>query len=591
MTNYYITLANITGRTMYDERPSLTRRRLLASGAAVSVSVALAGCPADDPEIDDDDDTAPADDTADDTADDDPDTVEQTIHITQQVEPQHDYDPVVLNDAYSGRIANHFFDGLYEFDEGFELQPKLAVDYPEVERDGTRYIFEITDEAEFHNGDPVTAEDVLHSFLAPPVEETRNAPSYGMIDLEESTTIDDTTVQIDLTEQYGPFTTQTMAVDVVNKEARLESLGMTEDEWWDAEGDPGREAPYNRENPIGSGPFRYVDHTDGEFLDMERWDDYWDDPLPELESVRWVATEDDAARVSQILAGDTDFITGLPPEDWEDVDANDDVDVYSELSISYFYMAFNCNEGPTVEADVRNGIEHAWSASDFVETVIGPAGARMTAPAADQTLEAMGLDPQDYAALENEYDPEQAADLIGPHLDGTWEPRLIAPPDDIRVSLCERVAARLGELEEYGVEIDPQVQRLDWAEFGEAYLTGDEDDYAAYTLGWTGGADPDFYIFPLFHESAEGLSNGTYYQPDTDFHDNIQAARQSVDEDERADLYDEIFTEILEETVHSPTYTMMNSIAAQPHVQDAEVHPHSSIKPRLVSGHHNVNIQ
>ncbi|MFP8956561.1 ABC transporter substrate-binding protein [Natrialbaceae archaeon A-CW3] len=501
-----------------------------------------------------------------------------SLHVTQQVEPAHDYDPVVLNDAYSGRIANHLFDGLYELGEALEIEPKIAVDEPEVEDDGMRYIVEIHDGIEFHNGDPLTAEDVLHSFTAPVEEETDNAPSFDMIDIDSSDVIDEHTVQFDLLEPYGAFPTMTLATNIVNRDLRLEEDDV----------DPA-ERSYNVDDPIGTGPFQYVDHAEGEFFDMERWDDYWDEPMPEVESVRWVATEDDAARTAQIRAGDTDMMTGIPPADYDLLVGDDDLEVYNTQSISYFYIAFNCNEGPTQEADVRNAIEHTFSASAFVDDVIGELGENAVAPLGPSVLEEWGFPADEYAAMENEYDPEQAVELMDGHVSDGWQPELIAPPDDIRIALMERLAGRLNELSQFGLDINAQVRSLSWGEFLERYSTGNEDDYAAYTLGWTGHNDPDAYYWALFHETNEGITQGHYYD-NQEFHDTIRDARETFDDDERFDLYDQATRTLLEDKVHIPTYSIHNSIAALPHVEDIYVHPHSSVKPRLVSDHHNVSV-
>ncbi|MCU4972266.1 ABC transporter substrate-binding protein [Halobacteria archaeon AArc-m2/3/4] len=501
-----------------------------------------------------------------------------SIHITQQVEPAQDYDPVVLNDAYSARIANHIYDGLYEFGPELEIEPKVAVGEPEVEEDGMRYIVEIEDGIEFHNGDPLTAEDVLHSFTAPVEEETDNAPTFDMIDIEASDTIDEHTVQFDLLEPYGPFPTMTLATNIVNMDLRLEEEDV----------DPA-ERSYNVDDPVGSGPYQYVDHAEGEFFDMVRWDDYWDEPLPNVEEVRWVATEDDAARTAQIRAGDTDFITGIPPADYELLDGEDGVEVYNTPSISYFYIAFNCNDGPTQEPEVRNAIDHTFSASAFIDDIIGELGENAVAPMGPSVLEEWGFPADEYAEMENEYDPEQAAEMMEGHVPDGWEPELIAPPDDIRIALMERVAARLGEMTQFGVDINPQVRSLSWGEFLDRYTTGDADDYAAYTLGWTGHNDPDAYYWALFHEENEGVTQGHYYD-NSEFHQTIRDARETFDEDERFDLYDQATRMLLEDKVHIPAYSIHNSIAALPHVEDLEVHPHSSIKPRLVSDHHNVDV-
>lgn len=580
-------------------RNGLSRRKILASGAAVSSSVLLAGCLGDDedPAVDDDDD-AVVDDDDDDTIVDDDDEDIQEIHITQQVEPDHDYDPVVSNDAYSTRILGHIFDGLYEYGPGAGIEPKLAVGEPETPRDD-RYVIEIVDDAEFSNGDPLTAEDVLHTFIAPVVEHTDNITSFDMIDVEASTTIDETTVQFDLHEPYGAFATMTVATNIASKDARLEAMDLTEDEWWDRDWAGEEEAdepllsetsPYNVDNPIGSGPYEYVDHEIGDFTDLQLRDDYWDDDVePEIDYIRWVATEDDAARTSQILAQDTDMAKGIAPDDYPTVEDDPDISMHTEVGLGYFYLAYNCNDGPTAEPDVRNGIDHAFDMSAFVDQVIGPAGVNLAAPVGQAILEAWDLPVDEYAAMENEYDPERAAQLIEPHIDGTWEPTFIAPPDDIRQELCERVAGRLNELDFDGdTEIDASAQRFDWGPFLDLYSTGDADDYAGYTLGWTGGTDPDAFMWPLIHENSEGVNQGHYYQPGDDFHDKIAQARSSTDFDERRDLYDEVIRQFLEDKVHSPGYVLRNSLAVVPEVEGGEeaIHAQSSIAPRVVSDHH-----
>ena len=565
---------------------------MIASSVAAS-GVMFAGCAEEDPE---DPDPGVGDDDTDDTADDtDPDEDRMTFHLTQQVEPNHDYDPIIANDAYSTRMNWHIFDGLYEYGVGAELVPQLAAE-PIETIDDTTYQVEIVDDATFHNGDPVTAEDVVHSFIAPVVEETDNVTSYDMIDVEETQALDETTVEFVLTEPYAPFATMTVGTAIVNKSARLDALGVSEDEWWDtdwsAEEERGENSPYNKENPIGCGPYEYVDHVDGEFTDLVRHEDYWGDEMPNVEEVRWVATEDDAARTSQILAGDTDAAKGIAPDDYEVVEDDEDVTLHTEVGLGYFYVAFNCQDGPTAEVDVRRGVEHAFDMTAFVEQAIGPAGVNLPAPVGDPVLEAWDLPVDEYAAMENEYDPERAAELIEPHIDGTWEPRLIAPPDDIRTQLMERIAARLGELDLDGAEIDPQVQRLDWGQFLDTYNTGDADDYAAYALGWTGGTDPDATLWALFHESSAGINHGHFWDEDPQFHENLRDAREITDFDQRRDLYDDVIRTILEEKIHLPGYVLLNSLAVRPEVEDAEnaVHAQSSIAPRLISEGHNLSV-
>ena len=534
----------------------VTRRNLLASGVAVS-SAWLAGC------LGDDDDELVDDDDGDDVGVDPDDSELDHIHFTQQVEPDHDYDPVVVNDVYSSRIVNHVFDGLYEYGPATDLQPKLASGDPVVEDDGTTIIVELKDGPQFANGEPVTAEDVAHSFLAPVEEETDNQTTFDMIN--DATAIDELTVEFDLgDEPYGPFTSTTLAHNIVHRETRLDDTDA-----------------YN-EDPVGSGPYELVDWTEGDFADIELRDDYWDMDNVDVHvgSARFVSVEDNAARTSRIRAGDTDVITGLPNEDLGLLREEDGVVTDTVPSISYFYAAFNCNDGPTTNPDVRRGVSHSFSLEAFVDDVLGETAERMFHPIPGSVAEEWDFPVSEWQDATPEFDLDRASDLLSDNIEDGWEPEIISPPDDVREQLGERIAGRLREVE--GVDIDPSVTRLDWGPFLETYDTGDADDYAIYTLGWSGGPDPDDFMWPLFHESSAGVNQGHYYD-NPEFHDKIRQARFSPDFEERRELYIDVITEIVEQQVAIPAYNPVNSWAYLDELTDMQLHPVSSYKPRFAA--------
>ena len=512
------------------KRSQITRRQAIASGASVSAALLLAGCaddPADDIETDDD---------ADPGGDDDDGVVEQ-LNITQQVAPV-EWDPIVLNDAYSGQIIHTVYDGLYEYEvQTLDPQPKIAADEPEVERDGERFIVPLREEPEFHDGTPVTAEDVVHTFMAPIEEETDNMPDVAMIDTAEA--IDDHTVQFDLEFPYGAFAELTLARDVVNAEAR--------------QADP---EAYNTEMPIGSGPYQFDDAVVGEFADVTLWEDYWDEPS-QVPSIRWEPAEDDAGRVSRILARETDVMEGIPPADWESIDNEDGIRVEDTPDTGVFYLAFNTNEGPTADPDVRRAVAHCHSTSAYVDDVIGEAGQNINYPVAPTIADEWDFPVDEWSDMEYEFDPDRARELLdgSDAIEEGEELHFISPPDDLRQQWCELVADRLNEIGYGGT-----VERLDWDTFLNTYDTGDADDYNVYSLGWTGGADPDGYLYQLFHRDNEGVTQGHYYDND-EFHDKIRDARRTVDFDTRRELYIEVVDEILEESVWIPGWNTLSAIA------------------------------
>jgi peptide/nickel transport system substrate-binding protein len=503
---------------------AVTRRRLLASGVAVS-GAALAGCLSPQGEGD------PEEENGEPAAD--------QLNFTQQVAPI-EWDPVVANDAYSGQIYHTIYDMLYEYPPGeLEMEPKLAADMPEVENDGARYIVELREGPEFHNGDPVTAEDVIHTFTAPVEEQTDNMPDYDMIESAEE--IDERTVQFDLEYVYAPFETQTLpSTFIVNAEARQD--------------DP---EAFNQTDPIGTGPYQFVEAEIGEYADVELWDDYWDEPS-QVPSIRYEPAEDDAGRVSRILGRETHLIEGIPPADWDDVEAEDGIEIESIESTGYLYFAFNCEEGPTADPDVRRAIAHCHSTQSYVEDVLGEAAEWTNMSVAPATAEEIGMEGPDYFREQAyEFDPDTAQELLdgSDAIDDGDQIDIIAPPDDIRVNWGELISDRLNEIG-YGAS----VQMLDWDVFTSTYQAGDADDFQMYTLGWTGGADPDIYYYQLFHEDNAGVTQGHYYD-NAEFHEAILEARQTLDDGERAALYNQIQETIIEDCVHIPGWTDLNAAA------------------------------
>ncbi|SFC26413.1 peptide/nickel transport system substrate-binding protein [Halobiforma haloterrestris] len=543
-----------------------TRRRVLASGAAVSAA-AIAGCIGED--------GGDGDGNGDDVADisefqydrEEPDDGDRSdsLEFLQPAERDEDFDPVVSFDSYSMQVANLVFDGLYEWDDQLELEPKIADGMPEEEDDGETYIFEIQEGIEFHNGDEVTASDVAHSFTAPVEEETQNAATYGMIESAEA--IDDYSLEVNLEFPYGPFTLSTMAVPVVPEEVRTED----------------REA-FNTD-PIGSGPFQFADFQAGEYVELERWDDYWDDPQPYVADIRFEAAPDDANRIAQVLAGDTDVIDTVPATEWDEVEGADGVRIHGSRSPSYMYLAFNCNEGETTDPDVRRAVGHSFSMREFVNEHLGPAADPLESPVPPITNESGNWDfPMDeWEGMMPEYDPDQAEQLLADAgVPDDWEPRIIAPEGGPREALAERIGSRLTEIG-YGAD----VQGMSFATLVDTYNTGNVDDYEMYLLGWTGGPDPDVYYYNLFHESQEGVAQGHFYEGQGEFHDNILNARESADQEERRELYISVTEEILEYLPVLPAYTEHNTMAAREEVKDLHAHPSVSYNPRIVSDYQN----
>jgi peptide/nickel transport system substrate-binding protein len=513
-----------------------------------------------------------------------------TLNVGQAKSPV-EFDPVVLNDVPSSIVASQMFEGLYHYDEGLGHVPVLADGEPEVADGGRTWTVNIVDGATFHNGDPVTPEDVRYSYLAPAVEETENASEVNMIDSID--VVDDTTVRFNLKYAFGAFQ-HTLHRSVVPADVRGE-MGIAQEGGEDSTPvlvDQESKNEFNKENPVGSGPFEFAGWSEGEYAEVERHDDYWGEETPNLEGMRFEPVEEATTRVTTLRNGENHVIQTVPPNLWNEVESLDGATIDSESAVSYFYLAFNCNEGPTTDPKVREAIDYAVDMDQAVENFVEPAGVRQYSPLPETVAQDWDMPLDEWRDIPHEQDADQAASLLeeaGVPKDYDW--RIIVPPDDKR----EQIGVSVGNgLEEAGYS-NVEVQRLDWGPFLSQYVTGNEDDYNMYTLGWAGIPDPDSFTYYLFGRTEDtlGVTNGTYYgnnsESGVEVAEQILQARQSTSREQRRQLYEDAITTLLEERAHLASYNLNNSFGVSDEVEGFDAHPVSQM--HVFSSHNNTSIQ
>nr|WP_245998598.1 ABC transporter substrate-binding protein [Halalkalicoccus subterraneus] len=413
----------------------------------------------------------------------------------------------------------------------------------------------MVENATFHNGDPVTPEDVVYSFVAPLEEETENAGEVDMIDSVEA--IDDRTVQFDLAYPFGPFNF-TLVREIVPQSVREED----------------RDA-FNQQSPVGSGPFQFSEWQEGEYVRIESYDDYWGENAAELDFVEFSGVEEQSTRVTTLQTGENDVIETIPPQLYDQVEGMGDVTIDEQPAIGYYYLAFNCGEGPTSDPLVREAIDYCFSMDQEVANYVEPAGVRQYSPFPQAVIDGWDFPIDQWAEIPHDPDIEQAQQLFeeaGVPMDYDW--RIIVPPDDMR----EQIGVGVGNgLQEAGFE-NVEVQRLDWGAFTDAYTSGAEDDFNMYSLGWSSDPDPDAFAYYMFAQENEGVTQGVFYDND-EVDQQILDARQSADEEERRQLYIESTTTILEDRVHLPAYNLINGYAFKDYVSGYQSHPDSGTIP------------
>ena len=198
-------------------------------------------------------------------------------------------------------------DGFASFDY-YDIRPELAESY-EVSADGRQILFRLRPDATFHDGAPVTAEDVKFSLdrvLASPIGRSQFATG-SLTDPAQFVVVDSHTFRIDLP-QPDRLTLPNLALTypiIVN--AALARQHATEADPFASE--------WLRMNPAGGGAFRVADAALGERVLFERFDDWKSGPLPGIRRVLWQTVPQPETRLAALRKGDADIVQDIPAPD------------------------------------------------------------------------------------------------------------------------------------------------------------------------------------------------------------------------------------------------------------------------------------
>ncbi|WP_432192688.1 ABC transporter substrate-binding protein [Streptomyces sp. bgisy027] len=187
--------------------------------------------------------------------------------------------------------AKALFDKLADYGADLSARPRLAERWePNKTLDRWRVTLR---KAVFHDGKPVTAEDVLYSYrrIADPEQAFRAKASLEPIDLDASRATGDRNIEFVLKRPTAEFP---------NVLAAFGAYIVPSD------------ATRFDERPIGSGPFRFVSFAPGRSAVFRRFDDHWDG-APLLDEIEFVVANEESARVGALLGGQVEYAHELNP--------------------------------------------------------------------------------------------------------------------------------------------------------------------------------------------------------------------------------------------------------------------------------------
>lgn len=441
------------------------------------------------------------------------------------------------------------YSGLTRVTQGGELIPDLAQDY-DVSDDGMTYTFHIRDDAMFHDGTRVKAEDVVFTVSLAQNEDTKS-PRRADWDGVTASAKDERTVVFTLPHAYAPFLENTQ-------------LGILPKHLWNTVS--AEEFPFHALNthPVGSGPYMLKDVKTDDTGSSVAYElgafDGFALGKPHLNSIIFRFYPNEDTLQAAFAAGEVDSFAGAMLEQMPR-GRREDTHVVRTASTRVFGIFFNQNHAPVLaDASVRSALEAAVDREQLIDSILAGYGKAANGPIPPGLLDASDASATTSTATTtvSETGIEEARSILS---DGGWkfeEPTAssttagmwtkgtknkqvlsfaLATADTPELSATANAVAAAWR--EVGIDVDVQVYPL--AEFNANVLR--PRSYDAVLFGEVVGRTLDLFAF--WHSSQRndpGLNLALYANSRAD--KLLADARTEVEREKREELY-RSFSEII----------------------------------------------
>ena len=452
--------------------------------------------------------------------------------IIQIVSEWSNLDPAVVNDLMGLSVVSQFFDGLLLVDKDNNLSPGLATRW-EVSSDGLVYTFFLREGVTFHNGDPLTADDVVFSF-----ERSRLSPATSRVTgtMARTEKVDDMTVRVTLQHAYAPFLACLAQANLgVVSQRAVEEMGQ---------------AVFTR-NPVGTGPYMFVEWRPGDRLIMQAFPDYWRGPAPITHAEYRIISDLMTATIA-LESGEVDMIYSVNETQIETVRRNPNLAFNTTPSTAKWFIGFNTQQGLFADNPVlREVVGYAVNRDDVIMGALEGIGTPLYAAT---TPGIFGF-PEGFVT-DRTHNPARARQLLE-------ESGFLGQTITLRTMESALYALPAAVMQEQ-LRVAGFDARLDLMERG-AFLA-DVLTAGQYEIKFTAVnalvPDADFHMFTRYHSQFMGNGVNTVYLNVPEVDRMLEAARFSLDPQVRVQLYRELTDLIVNKHMAIvPMYANMSSTA------------------------------
>ncbi|WMS43506.1 ABC transporter substrate-binding protein [Acuticoccus sp. MNP-M23] len=243
-------------------------------------------------------------------------------------------DPYAHTESLTSSFLHHLYEPLVRRNADLGFEPALATEWELIEP--TRARFKLREGVTFHNGNPFTADDVVASITRMIDPDSRARGNLSAVTAAEK--VDDLTVDLILTGPTPLLLNDLSGVFMMDKEWMEEHDALT----------PGNTTTgtvtYASDHANGTGPFKLESRTPDAKTVLTAFDDWWDTPIHNIDTIEFTPIGSDATRVAALLSGEVDVITPAPLQDTARIDGADGVSAIQNPSLRTIMLGLNVGD-------------------------------------------------------------------------------------------------------------------------------------------------------------------------------------------------------------------------------------------------------
>lgn len=492
--------------------------------------------------------------------------VPQELKVNINTEPPS-LNPGLAEDSTSGTVLRNVLEGLTRIGQDDKPAAAMAEDW-EISEDQKTYTFNIREDAQWSNGDPVIAEDFEYAWkwaLDPANQSTYAYQLYYVEGAEAANTgegslddvgvkaVDEKTLEVTLANPTPYFLELTAFYTYLPVNSKI---AKENPDWATDAG----------ENYTTNGPFHLAEWSHSDQITLEKSDTYWDKDAVKLDKIEMYMINDPNTELSMFDNGELDWAgspTGALPTDAMQA-LKDDGRLETQAIAGVYNYKFNTTVEPLDNANIRKALTHAINRESIINNITQ-----------GEQLPAMAIVPPTmFQENEEGYFPDNDVETAKEFLNKGLEELGLSDASELpEIKLSyntseahQKIAQAVQDMWSENLGINVTLDNAEWNVFLDSVNSG---DFQIARMGWLGDFN-DAMNFLEMYKDADGGNNNTGWE-DPEFQKLLEQSQTETDAEKRQQMLKDAEAIFMDAMPVAPIYFYTNNWVKDENLKDVFV--------------------